>query len=80
VLSSDLPASTPDLTLDLDILVAMALVAAMLAHHPAAEPLRNPDQSAKGLNSPAGTHRAQKIHSANSKNIAFQARPQPEAF
>jgi len=41
VLSSDLPESTPELgLLELDDLAAMALGAAVLAHHPAGKPLR----------------------------------------
>jgi hypothetical protein len=36
----------------------MALGAAVLAHHPAGEPLGNPEHGAQGLNSPAASFRA----------------------
>jgi hypothetical protein len=72
VLSSDLAEAAPELGfLDVDDTSAMALGAAVLAHHPAGEPLGNPEQDAQGLNSPAAPLRAQKFPSANSLSIAF---------
>jgi len=74
VLSSDLPESTPELGfLDLYDLAAMALGAAVLAHHPLGKPLRKPEHGAQGLNSPAATLRAQKFPSANSLRMAFSS-------
>ncbi len=52
--------------LDIDDTAAMALGAAVLTHHPAGEPLRNQEQGAQSLNSPAPAFRAQKFPSARS--------------
>jgi hypothetical protein len=60
---------------DVDDPAAMALGDAVLAHHPAGEPFRNPEQSAQGHNSPVAPRgalcsatplRAQKFPSASS--------------
>jgi len=81
VLSNDLPESTPELgLLDLDDPAAMALGAAVLAHHPAGKPLRNPDQGAQDLNSPAATLRAQKFSSANSLGMAVSSSDSAGSF
>ena len=74
VLSSDLPEATAQLgLLDVDDLAAMALSVAVLAHQLAGEPLRNPDQVAQGLNSPATPFRAQKFPLANCLSISFSS-------
>jgi hypothetical protein len=51
----------------------MALGAAVLAHDPAGKALRNPEQSAQGLNSPAAPLRAQKFPSASSLSMALSS-------
>jgi hypothetical protein len=66
--------ATPELgVLQIDNLAAMALGAAVLAHHPAGKALGNPEQGAQGLNSSAAPLRAQKLPSANSFSFAFSS-------
>jgi len=81
VLGCDFAEATPQLALrDVDDTAAMSLGAAVLAHHPACEPLRNPEQGAQGLNSPAAPLRAQKFRSANSLGIAFSSSASARSF
>jgi len=89
VLSRDLSEPTPQLgLLNVNDPAAMALGAAVLAHNSAGEPLRNPEQGAQGINSPATPLRAQKFPSASSYGFAgpaarawlSPARLLPEAF
>ena len=88
VLGRDLPEASPPLgLLNVDTLGGMSLSAAVLAHHPAGEPLRDPEHGAQGLNRPAASFRAQKFPSANSYGCAGPAaraspsrvRPRPGA-
>jgi len=58
----------------------MALGAALLAYHPAGKPVRNPEQCAQGLTSPAAMLRAQKFPSANSLSMAFPSLASARTF
>lgn len=67
VLGFDLSESSPQLgLLDIDNLADMLPSAAVLAHHPAGEPLRSPAHGAQGFHSPAAAFRGQKFSSASS--------------
>ena len=73
--------------LNFDNLCGMPLRAAVLAHHPAGEPLRCPEHGAQRLNSLAASFQAQKFPSANSYGCAgpaaraspSPAQPRPDA-
>jgi len=81
VLGCDLAEPTPQLgLLDADNLAAMTLGAAVLAHHPAGEPLRNPEQGAQSLNGSAAPLRAQKFPSASSLSMAFSNSASARSF
>jgi len=81
VLGCDLPETPPQLgLLNVDNLAGMSLCAAVLAHHPAGEPLGYPEHGAQGLHSPAASFRAQKFPSANSLSIAFSNSASARSF
>ena len=59
VLGRDLPEAPPQLgLLNVDNLGGMSLSAAVLAHHLAGEPLRDPEHDPQGHNGPAASFRA----------------------
>jgi hypothetical protein len=81
VFGCDLAETTPPIGLpDVDDMTAMALGAAVLTHHPAAKPLRNPEKGAQGLNSSAAPLRAKKFSSANTLSMAFSCSASAKSF
>ena len=77
VLSRDLPEASAQLGLrDADDLAAMALGTAVLAHHAAGEPLRNPEQGAQCLNGSAGAAPGSEVYLRQLPPLRRSLRPE----
>ena len=81
VVRGDLAETLPELgLLDRDDIAALALGAAVLAHHPAGQAFRGPETLLQDRDGPAATLRAQKFPSARSLSIAFSNSASARSF